>query len=221
MVIRNSKKRDAKLVEVLQEKALPIKAYDSTLPILEQIIEAILVENEETVNKSQKIKKKLMEEFVDWNELRIVGVERLSPFFQGLSVPDYKLKVLQAVLNKIFSRSGSLECQFLNDFDKSDLEDYLTGIMELKESTRKMLILNVFKKPVLPFVSDHEVIFENCDTTFIPGDDSMVELFEEVEIAKLEGMRLLFDKILIESIESDTDDFKSATLSEILKEVDA
>jgi hypothetical protein len=218
MTLSSSKKRDIKLVEILREKSLEVNLENSSLPILEQIIECIMLEHEDTPEKSLEIKKKLMEEFVDWNEVRIVREERLEPFFNDLQNPKYKLKVLQAVLNKIFSRSGSLEYQFLLDLEKGDLEDYLTGIMELNESTRKMLILKVFKKAVLPFTTDHEVIFETFCTEFHPGDDSMMSLFEEVEIEILEGMRLLFDQILIENEESNSDDFSSPTLSKIIKE---
>ena len=221
MTSRKSKKRDVKLVEVLREKALEVNLENTSQPVLEQIIECIMLENEDTPAKSHKIKKKLMQEFVDWNEVRIVREERIGPFFGDLQEPEYKLKVLQAVLNKIFSRSGSLEYQFLLDFEKGDLEDYLTGIMELKESTRKMLILKVFKKAILPFTTDHEVIFETCSTTFHPGDDAMISLFEDIEIEKLEGMRLLFDKILSENDESNSDEFNSSTLNKIIKEVDA
>ena len=46
------------------------------------------------------------------------------------------------------------------DFETNDLEDYLTGIMELKESTIKRVILRVFRKAVPPVTSDHEVLLE-------------------------------------------------------------
>jgi len=81
-----------------------------------------------------------------------------------------------------------------------------------------MLILNVFKKQILPFTSDHEVVFEEFGTAFHPGDDTMVSLFEDVDVEILEGMRLLFDQILKENEGSKSEEFKSTTLNKIIKE---
>lgn len=223
MKIRKSKKRDLAILEVLKNKATPVEEYESNSPLLEQLIENILSEKSNDLDVSQKVQTELLNEFVDWNEIRIVASERLTPFFGVYEDGQYKVKVLQAVLNKIFSRSGSLDYQFLLDFEQDDLEDYLSGIMELNESTRKRLLLRVFKKKVLPVTTDHEIIFEIVGSTFVPGDEVMKELFSGLELGQLEGIKQLLDQIIDEAGPSeeilDESNFKSKTLQKILSEI--
>lgn len=219
MTARKSKKRDSLFIEVLAQNAVKVDPYESTDPILEQIIECVLDQDESDLNVVKEVKNQLLVDFVDWNEVRIVTKERLSPSLKKLTHNDYKVKVLQAVLNKIFSRTGSLECQFLLDFEKNDLEDYLTGIMELTEYSRKRLILRVFKKHVLPFTSDHEVIFETFGSQFVIGDTSMIELFEPYDEVQLQGILELLNTIIGEN--KGGDEFSSATLTKFIKKADA
>jgi hypothetical protein len=172
----------------------------------------------------EKLKKQMLEEFVDWNEVRIVSPDRLSKYFTNLENGEYKRTALQALLNKIFSRSGSLDYQFLMDFESNDLEDYLTGIMELREATIKRVILRVFKKPVPPITTEHEVILEVAGSSLIPGSEEIKEVFKSYEIEQLESIQLLLDQMVEEDAKSRKDDsismaedFNSKTLKKILK----
>jgi hypothetical protein len=112
------------------------------------------------------------------------------------------------------------------DFEAEDLEDYLAGIMEMKESTRKRLLLRVFKKNVIPATTEHEVIFEKAGVDLAPGSEEMKELFSDLESLDLERIQLMLDKILAENGGQDDDggfidpeDFKSVTLTRIIKKI--
>ncbi|MBF0196447.1 MAG: hypothetical protein HQL32_01995 [Planctomycetes bacterium] len=221
-----SKKRDSLFLKALIERAPRVSLYESTANLLEQIIDNILSEREEDDSMIQGVKDKLLVEYVDWNEIRLVSPDRLAVFFEALVDGEYKRKVLQAFLNKIFSRTGSLEHSFLNDFEDSDLDDYLAGIMEMREETRKRILLRVFKRHILPISVDHEVIFEIAETTYYPGDEDMKAAFSALSLEELEGVKLLLDEVLSQN-KGEIDElapaesFESPLLGEILKEVDA
>jgi hypothetical protein len=167
-----------------------------------------------------------MEEFVDWNEVRLVSHDRLERFFSPLNRGEYKRKALQAVLNKIFSRSGSLDYQFMMDFESEDLEDYLAGIMELEEGTRKRLMLRVFRKPVSPVTTDHEIVFEKADTEFMPGSEEMKALFAQMSTLDLERVHMLLDQMvqehggLVTGVFLAPEDFNSSSLDKIIKDLE-
>lgn len=187
MTRKKSKKKDAELFEIIIAKSRSSQPYHSTRPLMEQIIENILLENEKNPASPQKTMEMLLKEFVDWNEVRVVTMERLLPFFKNIESGEAKAKSLQAFLNKIFSRSGSLECQFLLELDVDALEDYLAGIMEFKEGTRKTIIIRVFKKSIFPFTMDHEIVFERVGTMFSIGDEQMRAHFAQFSPEGLEG----------------------------------
>lgn len=216
--------KDQAFIDALLKEAPPVDTYESSSPLLEQLIDNILTEGGSSDSQVENLKKEMLEEFVDWNEIRIVSPDRLAKYFTGLENGEYKRTALQALLNKIFSRSGSLDYQFLMDFESNDLEDYLTGIMELREATIKRVILRVFKKPVPPITTEHEVILEIAGSSLIPGSEEIKEVFKSYEIEQLEGIQLLLDKIVEEDAKSRKDesipmaeDFKSKTLKKILK----
>ena len=218
--------RDERFIEVLLKYAPLVEAYQSSAPLMEQLIDNILSDGEEYVEEQvRSFKQNLLEEFVDWNEVRLVAPDRLMPFFGKLANGDYKRKALQAVLNKIFSRSGSLDYQFMMDFESDDLEDYLAGIMELLEGTRKRLMLRVFRKTVNPVTTDHEVIFEKAQTEHMPGSEEFKVLFSKLSTLELEQIHRLLDKIVHEhgglSVGEllSPEDFHSATLTKILTEI--
>lgn len=217
---------DQAFVDALLKEAPSVDSYQSSSPLLEQLIDNILTEGGSSETKVDELKKQMLQEFVDWNEIRIVSPDRLSKYFYDLENGEYKRTALQALLNKIFSRSGSLDYQFLMDFESNDLEDYLTGIMELKETTIKRVILRVFKKPVPPITTEHEVVLEIAECSLIPGSEEIKEVFKNYEIEQLESIQLLLDQIVEEDAASRddgsipmADDFKSKTLKKILKEL--
>jgi hypothetical protein len=215
---------DQTFIDALLKEAPSVDSYQSSSPLLEQLIDNILTEGGPSDEEVEKLKKQMLEEFVDWNEVRIVSPDRLSKYFTNLENGEYKRTALQALLNKIFSRSGSLDYQFLMDFESNDLEDYLTGIMELREATIKRVILRVFKKPVPPITTEHEVILEVAGSSLIPGSEEIKEVFKSYEIEQLESIQLLLDQMVEEDAKSRKDDsismaedFNSKTLKKILK----
>lgn len=216
--------RDQRFIELLLQHAPQVDTYQSSAPLMEQLIDNIVSDGEVyDEEKVRALKHKLMEEFVDWNEVRLVSHDRLASFFEGLNNGEYKRKALQAVLNKIFSRSGSLDYQFMMDFESEDLEDYLAGIMELQESTRKRLMLRVFRKTVSPVTTDHEIAFEKAETEFVPGSEEMKAFFAKMETTDLERIHMILDQIIVEHGGVTTgefiapEDFHSKTLDEIIK----
>jgi len=219
--------RDKDFVQHLLNAAPKVEAYEPSGPLMEQLIDNLLVESLGFDAKAlDAFKASLFESFVDWNEVRLVSPDRLTPFFGEGADAEYGRKVIQALLNKIFSRGGSLDHQFLMDFEAEDLEDYLAGIMEMKESTRKRLLLRVFKKNVIPATTEHEVIFEKAGVDLAPGSEEMKELFSDLESLDLERIQLMLDKILAENGGQDDDggfidpeDFKSVTLTRIIKKI--
>jgi hypothetical protein len=219
--------RDKDFVQHLLSAAPKVEAYEPSGPLMEQLIDNLLVESLGFDAKAlDAFKASLFESFVDWNEVRLVSPDRLTPFFGEGADAEYGRKVIQALLNKIFSRGGSLDHQFLMDFEAEDLEDYLAGIMEMKESTRKRLLLRVFKKNVIPATTEHEVIFEKAGVDLAPGSEEMKELFSDLESLDLERIQLMLDKILAENGGQDDDggfidpeDFKSVTLTRIIKKI--
>jgi len=202
-MIRKSKKKDTIFLDHLVSNAKKVKAYESNLSVLEQIIENILSEGESNKPKLDQIFQDLKDYFVDWNEVRIVPIDRLEKFFEGFKEGAYKLKVIQAILNKIFSRTGSLDYKFLIDFEADALEDYLAGIMEMKEDTRKRIILRVFKKSVIPVREEHERIFEKVGTTFSVGDEEMKKAFSKYSLETLEGIKDYLDTVLSKHMSSE------------------
>lgn len=220
---RKSKKRDKAFIDLILKTIKKVSPYESKSNLMEQLIENILSEKEESNKYVGETREKLLEEFVDWNEIRLVSADRLDDFFAKLADGQYKRKVLQALLNKIFSRSGSLDYQFLMDFETEDLEDYLSGIMEMSEETRKRLLVRVFRKQILPITVEHEPIFESIGTTYVAGDDLMKETFSKLTPEELEGIKLLFDNILDEAKDDDNDigDLEeSKTLNAMVKQLD-
>lgn len=217
--------RTKKFFELLLAAAPKVKEYESTGSLIDQLIDNILEESLELDEAGiEKFKSRIFEEFVDWNEVRLVSADRLVPYFGTEAAGVYCRKALQALLNKIFSRSGSLDYQFLMDFESEDLEDYLAGIMEMNEGTRKRLLLRVFKKRVSPISTDHEIIFEKAEIEVALGDD-VKNVIAEIEPLDLERLQLLLDKILGENGEVEPglliqpEDFKSITLNRILKKL--
>ena len=218
-------KTDQSFIDAILKEAPSVSAYQSSLPLIEQLIDNILTEGGSEEDEIHKFKAAMLEEFVDWNEVRIVSPDRLAKYFVKIENGDYKRTALQALLNKIFSRSGSLDYQFLMDFSSNDLEDYLTGIMELRETTIKRVILRVFKKPVPPITTEHEVILELAESSLIPGSEEIKEVFKGYEIEQLESIQILLDQIVEEDASSRDDgsistaeDFKSKTLKKLLKQ---
>lgn len=195
---RKTKKKDAQFVEILLSKAKRAPSYSSSSSLLGQCIENILAEGENDETAAGDLIKRLLAEFVDWNEVRIVSAERLRPLLEVSQTQqiDYKLKALQAFLNKIFSRSGTLDYQFLIDFDLNALEDYLSGITELIDHTRMRLVLRVFKLPVLPLTHDHGRIIERVGSVFTLGDEQMIKSFDGHPPEVLEGVKHFLDHIL-------------------------
>ncbi|MBF0243763.1 MAG: hypothetical protein HQL31_00635 [Planctomycetes bacterium] len=111
--------------------------------ILEEALAFIIKEKEADRSIFWSLRDSLMDDFVDWNEVRIASPDRLEKAFAKLKNGESKRKVIQALLNKIFSRSGSLDHQFMLDFSSEALEDYLAGVMEMNEKTRAALIEKV------------------------------------------------------------------------------
>jgi len=218
--------KDKTFIDALLKQAPSVEVYQSSSPLLEQLIDNILLEDGPSNEVVTTLKTGLLQEFVDWNEIRIVSSDRLASYFQELINGDYKRMALQALLNKIFSRSGSLDYQFLMDFEANDLEDYLTGIMELRENTIKRLMLRVFKKNVSPVTTDHEIVLEVAGCSLIPGSEDIKTVFKAYQVEQLEGIQLLLNKILKEDLAkreegqmASVEDFNSPTLKNILAQL--
>jgi ribosomal protein S16 len=219
--------RDERFIELLLAFSPVVEAYQSSAPLMEQLIDNILSDGEDFCDTTiRSFKQSILDEFVDWNEVRLVAPDRLMPFFSTLNNGEYKRKALQAILNKIFSRSGSLDYQFMMDFESDDLEDYLAGIMELREGTRKRLMLRVFRKSVNPVTTDHEVIFEKAATDHMPGSEEFKALFSKMPTLELERIHRLLDRIVHEHggvVAGELlspEDFHSEILSKILVELE-
>lgn len=222
-----SSSRHGRFVEMLLQSAPNIAPYESSSSLMEQLIDNIMSDGEVYSKEDiDGLKASLLEDFVDWNEIRLVSPDRLKVYFEGLNEGEYKRKVLQAVLNKIFSRSGSLDYQFMMDFESEDLEGYLAGIMELKEGTRKRLMLRVFRKPVEPVTTDHEIIFEAAQSEHMPGSEEFKAPLFALEINELERILALLDTMVEEhggitpGEFLSPEDFNSATLNRILALLD-
>jgi len=219
--------RDQQFIQHLLKAAPKLEPYEPSGSLLEQLIDHLLIESLGLDTKGlESFKSSLFEIFVDWNEVRLVAPDRLKPFFGQTHEAEYGRKVIQALLNKVFSRGGSLDHQFLMDFEAEDLEDYLAGIMEMKESTRKRILLRVFKKNVIPATTEHEVIFEKAGIILAPGSEELKELFSDLSSLELEQIQLVLDKILSENGGQgeeeafiDPEDFNSSTLNKILKKL--
>jgi len=218
--------QDKSFIDALLNESPSVDSYQSSSPLLEQLIDNILSEGGSESEAIESLKETMLQEFVDWNEVRLVSPDRLASYFQKINDGDYKRTALQALLNKIFSRSGSLDYQFLTDFETNDLEDYLTGIMELRENTIKRIILRVFKKTVPPITTDHEVVLEIAGSSLIPGSEEIKEVFKDYEVEQLEGIQMLLDTIVKEDQVgrdqtqiSSVDDFNSKTLKKVLAKV--
>lgn len=196
MKLRKSKKKDQEFFDLLLKQSKKVRIPERTGSLLEQIVDVILSEDEKKATLAEETRDKLTTQFVDWNEIRIVMPDRLQPFFSVHKNGDYKLKAVQAVLNKIFSRSGSLAHQFLLDLEIEALEDYLAGIMELSESTRKNIILEAFSLPILPVTLDHEIIFERVGTSYAIGDETSKKIFAELSPEELLGVKQTLDSVL-------------------------
>jgi hypothetical protein len=112
------------------------------------------------------------------------------------------------------------------DFESEDLEDYLAGIMELKEGTRKRLMLRVFRKSVVPVTTDHEIVFESAQTDQLPGSEEFKAPFLALEINGLERIHAILDQMVAEhggitpGEFLSPEDFNSETLNGILKVLD-
>lgn len=218
--------QDKSFIDALLNESPSVDSYQSSSPLLEQLIDNILSEGGSENEAIESLKETMLQEFVDWNEVRLVSPDRLASYFEKIDDGDYKRTALQALLNKIFSRSGSLDYQFLMDFETNDLEDYLTGIMELRENTIKRIILRVFKKTVPPITTDHEVVLEIAGSSLIPGSEEIKEVFKDYEVEQLEGIQILLDAIVKEDQEgrdqsqiSSVDDFNSKILKKVLAKV--
>ncbi len=190
-----SKKPETRLLEFLLKNAPEIHEYDSARPLLEQIIENIFLESVASAQDAADLIGELLTSFVDWNEVRIVAPERLLPHFEGVANGDYKIKAMQAFLNKIFSRSGSLDYQFLLEFDLGGLEDYLSGVMEFREKTRKLILLRVFRMPVLPYTIDHEKMLEKIGVEISMGDERVRKEYLQYTTLQLEGMLRVLEQM--------------------------
>ncbi len=193
---RKSKKKDSQFLEILAAKARKSPAFDSKASLLEQVLENLLSEGEDRPELARSVMEGLMKDFVDWNEARVSAADRIVPHFSALKDPEYKAKAVQALLGKIFSRSGSLEHQFLIDMETEALEDYLAGIMELREDTRKNLMLRVMNRPTLPITARHEIILERVGTMFTLGDEQIKKTLLEHPPAVLDGIKNLLDTVL-------------------------
>ena len=222
---RKSKKRDKSFLDLLLKKSKKAPLAENNGTLLENILDTIMSEKDADPGLTGKTKSELLREFVDWNEIRLVAPYRLLNFFEKHSTGEYKRKVVQALLNKIFSRSGSLDYQFLLDFEGDALEDYLSGIMEMNEETRKLLLVRVFRRPILPISSEQEAVFQMAGTTYVAGDEVMKETFSKLQPEELEGIKALFDQIMSEQGivpegEGETVDIKSKTLLSIMRNLE-
>ena len=98
-----SSSRHGRFVEMLLQSAPNIAPYESSSSLMEQLIDNIMSDGEiYSKEEIDGLKASLLEDFVDWNEIRLVSPDRLKVYFEGLNEGEYKRKVLQAVLNKIF-----------------------------------------------------------------------------------------------------------------------
>ncbi len=102
-----------KIVTVLFSKGKKLVATEhQELPVMEQAIYAICREGA-SKEQADAVYKKLIEDFFDWNEIRVSSVRELEECFFGMTRPVDRANRVIGFLQELFETTYSFELEFL------------------------------------------------------------------------------------------------------------
>jgi endonuclease III len=126
--------------------------------------------------------RRLHEEFVDFNEMRVAPPKDIVDVLQK-SMPDSRLKAeqLTTTLNRMFDHGIALDLKSLAGLGKRELKEQLRSNLQLDEYGEAYLMNYVFESPVLPV--DDRLATKLKEEGYIAADATSARIREVLEQA--------------------------------------
>jgi len=120
-------KKLKKIRSSMRKGAADRSPQEPTDPV-EQLVLAVLSE-ETTMERARKAHKRLMDQMIDYNELRVSGPAEISEMITGIIPRNVQRgKALVRVLNAVYQREYSVTLDSLRDKGIRDIKQYLDSL---------------------------------------------------------------------------------------------
>lgn len=107
-----------------------------------------------TLHRSRQIIKRICEEMVDYNELRVTPLSELTELLSEYSPePEIMAKEILTSLNAIMDKFDTLNLAFLKDHNKAELKKIFSEINDVQQHGLDFLQMTGFQLPVLPLTN--------------------------------------------------------------------
>jgi endonuclease-3 len=122
---------------------------ERALDPIEELVFAILSQNTADIN-SERAFKSLQSAYATWEEVLVAPHDELAQVIRSSGPFRIKAERIQATLEEIKKRVGSLNLSVLEDMETSEAMDWLTSLHGVGPKTAAIVLLFCFEKPVLP-----------------------------------------------------------------------
>ncbi len=152
------------------------------LTSVEEMLQAVIVDNGATAEEAKKITFNLRKAYVDWNEVRVARVAELAKIIDPLPDSDGIAVKLHSLLMKIFEKTGRVTLSFIE---------------EMKTNEARRVINNI--EPTAKLVVDR-ILMNELPTAIIPFSNEAISLAIKIKLAPKDSTRQKFNKLLSESV---------------------
>ena len=123
--------------------------WRKVLPPLDQLVNTILSQNTNDVNRDRAFKR-LCQRFPSWNQVRDASVEEVVDAIRPAGLANQKGPRIQKALRRITEERGELSLDFLADLPLEDARSWLLSFHGVGPKTAAIVLLFSLGRPAFP-----------------------------------------------------------------------
>lgn len=178
-------------IQTLLAKRYALESRPGKLSVLEAIIYAICHEGA-TREQANQAMSRLADQFFDWNEIRVSGVQEIEDTLAGLPDPGSKAKRLRKFLRQLFSRTYKFD---LDTLLKKPLKESIKQLQEYESLKSDYVLASVVQLSLAGHAMPVDAPLRRCltrlDVIKPNADDATVRSTLERGIAKTRGAEFI------------------------------
>lgn len=135
-------------------EAIHASALEERLSSVEELVCAVMTDNDVAPDEAQAATLRLREAFVNWNEARVARLADLARTIGAVSHADDLAKAIRELLGRIFDRTGGVNLSHLAEMKVSEARRALMEIEPVGRAVADRILMMEVPGASMPFSSE-------------------------------------------------------------------
>ncbi|GEM_PF-3352531 len=129
-------------------------ALSERLSSVEELVWAVLADNDVDDDEARRIVLRMREAYVDWNEVRVERVAALARFLDPHERADELARHIRGLLSRMFDRCGRVDLADLVDLKPADARRALMEVEPVSRAVADRILMREVPEATMPFSSE-------------------------------------------------------------------